>query len=85
MSVILPVTFDECEVTHIVTPEIDDVIFNYGDSPIEIVYDPFISNDDPECNYYWEYTIQSTSNLFNAIVADFYANTIIIGPEAGED
>ena len=87
MSVILPITLEECVVTQIDKPVLDDIIYYYGDSSVEIVYTDFISDEGPECNYFWTYTIeiQSSSSLNNAIETDINSKTITIEAETGED
>ena len=74
-------------ITQIEKPVLDDVIFYYGDDSIEIEYTDFISDEDPECNYFWTYSfdIQSSSYLDDAIMTDLTTKLITIEAETGED
>ena len=51
----LPIRFDECVITSVNKPEINDIEYEYGSEDIEILIADFQSAEAETCNYKWSY------------------------------
>ena len=51
----LEITFESCKMEPILLPTINDFDYYIGEAEMEINFNDFVSPDDKECNYTWNY------------------------------
>ena len=82
LAITLPIYAKPCPVTHITKPVLFDKTYVYGADAIEIGFDEFESDVDPDCNYVWSYSINIDGDD-SGIEYDLQKRTITIEASSG--